>query len=40
VQNVFNAENPENFIYDYRFRQRASVRGLPILPVIGLRGRF
>jgi TonB family protein len=40
VQNVFNAQNPENFIYDYRYRQRAPVRGLPILPVIGLRGRF
>lgn len=40
VQNVFNAENPETFIYDYRFQKRAPVRGLPILPVIGLRGRF
>lgn len=40
VQNIFNAQNPENFVYDYRFRDRAPVRGLPILPVIGLRGRF
>lgn len=40
VQNVLNAENPENFVYDYRFQQQAPVRGLPILPVIGLRGRW
>jgi TonB family protein len=40
VQNVYNAENPEATLYDYRFRERAPVRGLPILPVLGLRGRF
>jgi hypothetical protein len=40
VQNIFNAQNPESFIYDYRYRERGPVRGLPILPVIGLRGRF
>jgi hypothetical protein len=40
VQNVYNAENPEATVYDYRYRQSGPVRGLPILPVIGLRGRF
>jgi TonB dependent receptor len=40
VQNIFNASNPENFVYDYRYRQGAPVRGLPILPIVGLRGRF
>jgi hypothetical protein len=40
VQNVFNAENAESFVYDYRFRQSAPVRGLPVLPVLGIRGRF
>jgi TonB family protein len=40
VQNIFNRENAENFVYDYRFRQGAPVRGLPILPVVGVRGRF
>jgi TonB family protein len=40
VQNVYNAENPEATLYDYRFRERAPVRGLPILPVLGMRGRF
>ncbi len=40
VQNVYNAENPEATIYDYRYRQSGPVRGLPVLPVLGLRGRF
>jgi TonB family protein len=40
VQNVFNSENPEGTLYDYRFRQSASLRGLPILPILGVRGRF
>jgi hypothetical protein len=40
VQNVTNAENPEAFTYDYRFQQSAAVRGLPIFPVLGIRGRF
>ena len=40
VQNVYNAENPEATLYDYRFRESAPVRGLPILPVLGVRGRF
>jgi hypothetical protein len=37
---VFNAENPESYVYDYRYQQQAPVRGLPIFPVLGLRGRF
>ena len=40
VQNVYNAENPEATLYDYRYRESGPVRGLPILPVLGLRGRF
>ncbi|HEY2731035.1 MAG TPA: TonB-dependent receptor [Polyangia bacterium] len=40
VQNVFNAENPEGTTYDYRYQQSAPIRGLTILPIIGLRGRF
>ncbi len=40
LQNVYNAENPEATIYDYRYRKSAPVRGLPILPILGLRGRF
>jgi TonB family protein len=40
VQNITNAQNPEGFTYDYRFQQTAPIRGLPILPILGLRGRF
>jgi hypothetical protein len=40
VQNVYNAQNPEATIYDYRYKDSGPIRGLPILPVIGLRGRF
>jgi TonB family protein len=40
VQNVFNAENPEGTLYDYRFKESAAIRGLTILPILGLRGRF
>jgi hypothetical protein len=40
VQNVTNAENPEGFTYDYRFQQTAAIRGLPIFPIAGVRGRF
>jgi hypothetical protein len=40
VQNVSNAENPEARIYDYRFKNSALVRGLPFLPILGLKGRF
>jgi len=40
VQNVYNAANPEATQFDYRYRQSAPVRGLPFLPVLGVRGRF
>jgi len=40
VQNVFNAQNPEGITYDYRYQQSAPIRGLPILPILGVRGRF
>jgi TonB family protein len=39
-QNVFNAENPEGVLYDYRYQQSAAIRGLTILPILGIRGRF
>jgi len=40
VQNVYNADNPEATLYDYRFLESAPLRGLPILPTIGLKGSF
>jgi outer membrane receptor protein involved in Fe transport len=40
VQNVYNALNPEATVYDYRCRNSDPIRGVPILPVLGLRGLF
>lgn len=40
VQNVYNAENPEGIIYDYQYRERTTIRGLPILPNLGIRGEL
>jgi TonB family protein len=40
VQNVLNASNPEFVLYDYRYQQSAPLRGLPILPTLGVTGAF
>ncbi|HXU01051.1 MAG TPA: TonB-dependent receptor, partial [Polyangia bacterium] len=40
IINVLNSENAEGVLYDYRSRQSAPLRGVPILPILGLRGRF
>jgi TonB family protein len=40
VMNVFNAENAEATQYDYRFRATAPVRGVPILPDLGVKGQW
>lgn len=38
--NVYNQENAEGFISDYRSREQEPIPSLPILPVIGLSGEF
>ena len=40
VQNATNAQNPEATLHDYRCRTSAPVRGLPLLPIVGVRGLF
>lgn len=40
VQNVYNAQNVESWQWDYRYRERVGVPGLPILPTLGLKGSF
>jgi len=40
VQNVYNAPNREGFDYGYDYRSRSGTRGLPILPILGLRGEL
>ncbi len=40
VQNAYNATNPEGVLYGYDYRQSTPVRGLPILPTLGVRGEL
>lgn len=40
VQNVMNSPNREGFNYSYDYRIRESDRGLPLLPILGLRGEL
>jgi TonB family protein len=40
VQNVTNRSNPEFHVYDYRFRDQGTISGLPILPTLGVKGKF
>jgi TonB family protein len=40
VQNVYNAKNIEAVRYDYRYRNQAPVTGVPVLPTIGVKGRW
>jgi TonB family protein len=40
VQNVFNAKNPEGISYNFNYKERSQVRGLIIIPIIGLRGEL
>jgi TonB family protein len=40
VQNIYNASNVEATFYDYRYRDLFEVPGIPILPVVGVKGSF
>jgi TonB family protein len=40
VLNVYNRKNPEGFFYNFDFTQKGTFTGLPILPVLGVRGEF
>lgn len=40
VQNAYNRKNPEGQQYNYNYSQSQPVSGLPILPIIGLRGEL
>jgi len=40
VQNVYDAQNPEDVRYSFDYTRRAYVTGLPVLPSVGLRGEF
>jgi outer membrane receptor protein involved in Fe transport len=40
IQNVYNATNAEGIAYDFEYKQMMSVRGIPILPNVGVRGEL
>jgi TonB family protein len=40
VQNVYNAQNIETYFSDYRCREEVAVPGIPVLPVLGVKGTF
>jgi TonB family protein len=40
LQNIYNAENPEGTIYDYRCRTSIPIRGVPFYPILGIKGMF
>jgi hypothetical protein len=40
VQNVYNRENTEDIGYNYDFSESKPVPGLPILPILGIRGEL
>jgi hypothetical protein len=40
IQNFYNAANPEGVTYNYNYTKTSTINGLPILPVLGLRGDF
>jgi hypothetical protein len=40
VQNVTNQSNVEEYVYSVDYSERGEIRGLPILPVLGLRWSF
>lgn len=40
VQNATNRQNPEGLVYRYDYARRDVASGLPILPILGLRGEL
>jgi TonB family protein len=40
LNNVYNAQNPEGTIYDYRCRTSIPIRGVPFYPILGIKGMF
>jgi TonB family protein len=40
VRNVYNRQNAEAVTYNYNYSQSSTVAGLPILPIVGLRGEI
>jgi len=40
LQNAYNSKNPEGTVYDFEYRDKQVINGLPIIPNLGLRGEI
>ena len=40
LRNAYNHHNPEGVVYSYDFSERGTASGIPILPVLGVRGEL
>ena len=40
IQNVYNRSNTEDFDYNFNYRQSNPQQGLPILPILGIKGEY
>jgi TonB family protein len=40
VRNVYNRQNAEAVTYNYNYSQSSTIAGLPILPIVGVRGEL
>jgi hypothetical protein len=40
IENVYDAQSAEGTLYNYNYRATGVVAGLPLLPVLGVRGEF
>ena len=40
VQNVYSRQNVEAVSYNYNFSETSTIAGLPILPILGVRGEL
>lgn len=40
IRNVYNRQNPEGEVYNYDYTKSSAISGLPILPMLGVRGEL
>jgi len=40
IENATNRSNPQEINYSYDYRQSATVTGLPIMPIFGVKAEF
>ena len=40
IQNVYNQQNPEGISYKFDYTCTSERSGLPIVPILGLKGEF